>query len=287
MWMLNYISNALWVTKPVRRIMFFFQLVHALPKFVNYLYLRPRDLAEVQPPRSSVMFNTNERLNRLVLWIVHAFPVDDSGAKSPQALSTSINGDSLHAGFSDVRTGTIVHIKMSPDQAGSSQIQIRTDSMELAGDIVQDLCRYLKLDNVESVADFPTEMAEFEQVLQRVEEFNAVRLKLSAEMADSSNLVKTYVIRAEDARILGDMTLMTQIYSRLFDLNRELIGEYNKRANNHAQLLRSLKDVNSMIQKAARLRVGDCKTQVVNACRKAIKANNVQALFKIIRIGVQ
>lgn len=43
--------------------------------------------------------------------------------------------------------------------------------------------------------------------------------------------------------------------------------------------------VNNMIQKAARLRMGAAKTRVVTACRAAIKANNVQALFQIICQG--
>jgi hypothetical protein len=43
--------------------------------------------------------------------------------------------------------------------------------------------------------------------------------------------------------------------------------------------------VNQMIQRAARLRVGAPKNRVVAACRTAIKANNLAALFKIIRDG--
>lgn len=52
-----------------------------------------------------------------------------------------------------------------------------------------------------------------------VDEFNQTRLKLTAEMADSSNLLKSLVIKAEDARILGEMKLMQQIYA-----NREYTG---------------------------------------------------------------
>ena len=48
-------------------------------------------------------------------------------------------------------------------------------------------------------------MTQFREVLMKVDEYNAIRLKLTAEMADSSNIVKTLVIKAEDARILGDM----------------------------------------------------------------------------------
>jgi Bardet-Biedl syndrome 2 protein len=145
----------------------------------------------------------------------------------------------------------------------------------------------LKIEHLESVADFPTEMAAFDAILQRVEEHNSVRLKLSAEIADSSNLIKTLVIRAEDARLLGNMSAMMKMYGQLQELNGELISEYKKRANNHAELLRCLKDVNQMIQKAARLRMGDMKNNVVAACRKAIKGNNIQALFKIIKLGGQ
>ena len=39
----------------------------------------------------------------------------------------------------------------------------------------------------------------------QVDDYNAIRLKLTGEMADDSNHVKNLVIRAEDARILNDM----------------------------------------------------------------------------------
>ena len=87
----------------------------------------------------------------------------------------------------------------------------------------------------------------------------------------------------------------------------QLIGEYVKRSNNHQALLAALKDVNNMIQKAAKLRgkisklnthsvsvshacsflreVGGPKTRVVAACRNAIKSNNIHSLFQIITMG--
>ena len=65
----------------------------------------------------------------------------------------------------------------------------------------------------------------------------------------------------------------------------DLINEYTKRATNHSQLLAALKEVNIMIQRAARLRLGSAKTRVVTACRAAIKANNFDRLFTIIETG--
>merc|ERR1712099_211135 len=125
----------------------------------------------------------------------------------------------------------------------------------------------------------------FKAVLLRVDEYNVVRLKLTAEMADSSQLVKALVVKAEDYRMLSDMSNLKKVFSSLQQTNGDLIAEYNKRANNHQQLLGQLKEVNMMIQKAAKLRVGNPKTRVVAACRQAIKKNNIHELFQIIRTG--
>lgn len=53
-----------------------------------------------------------------------------------------------------------------------------------------------------------------------MDEHNITRLRMNADMADSSNLVKTLIIRAEDARILGDMQAMKRYYRQLADMNR-------------------------------------------------------------------
>uniref|UniRef100_A0A671M754 BBSome complex member BBS2 n=1 Tax=Sinocyclocheilus anshuiensis TaxID=1608454 RepID=A0A671M754_9TELE len=78
---------------------------------------------------------------------------------------------------------------------------------------------------------------------------------------------------------------MKKRYIELYDLNRDLINEYKIRSNNHNALLARLKSVNQAIQRAGRLRVGKPKTQVITACRDAIKNNNINALFKIMRAG--
>lgn len=187
-----------------------FELQHTLPRFSSFIYTRPKDLS----PKSQVTFHTSERVNRVVLWINQAFAIDDKAPMS--GINLSVTSDSLHAGFISVKDNTPLIIKMGPENGGT--ITIRTDSMELAGDIIQDLCRYLKIDTLESVADFPEEMDTFQNVLNKVEDYNAQRLKMSAEIADSSNLVKTLVIKAEDARILNEMNQMAKFYSQLYDV---------------------------------------------------------------------
>jgi Bardet-Biedl syndrome 2 protein len=82
---------------------------------------------------------------------------------------------------------------------------LRCDDMDIAADVIQDLCAYMQVDQLESNAYFPVAMNQFKEVLIKVDEYSVIRLKLTAEMADNSNLIKALVIKAEDARILGDM----------------------------------------------------------------------------------
>jgi hypothetical protein len=102
---------------------------------------------------------------------------------------------------------------------------------------------------------------------------------------------------------------MKKIYKSLYELNQDLIGEYTKRANNFDALLESLKEVNQMIQRSARLRgkiqfryslvlyyntlethiynkiVGNVKQRIIASARAAIKANNIPSLFQILKSG--
>jgi Bardet-Biedl syndrome 2 protein len=247
-----------------------FELDFRLPKFSMYVPVKDFQ----KEPESSVKFTINERVNRVLMWMQNSFNMGQQKTDRPS---------SLDARFVSLRNGLLLAIHMSSDQGG--QVTIRVNNMEIAGEIIQDLCHVLTVPELESVADFPQEFEEFKKVLLRVDEYNAVRLKLTAEMADSSQLVKALVIKAEDARILNDMKLMKKMYASLHEVNSELIGEYVKRATNHNDLLSALKDVNAMIQRAARLRVGAAKTKVITECRNAIKSNNIHSLFKIIRFG--
>lgn len=54
-------------------------------------------------------------------------------------------------------------------------------------------------------ADFPSELEQLSSLLERVEEYHATRQRLSAEMADHSGVIRTLVVRAEDARLMSDM----------------------------------------------------------------------------------
>ncbi|KAG5498570.1 hypothetical protein JKF63_02856 [Porcisia hertigi] len=142
-----------------------------------------------------------------------------------------------------------------------------------------------KADPVAVRCEMPLELERLRSIFARVDGLNEVRMKLTTDMADAATIVKTLLARAEDARLLGDMTSMKKSYVALYDVDQELIGENAKRINNYEELKLALKEVNTYIQQAAMVRIGPARAQLIASCRNALKENRVSSLLEIIRTG--
>ncbi|GIY60210.1 bardet-Biedl syndrome 2 protein homolog [Caerostris extrusa] len=81
----------------------------------------------------------------------------------------------------------------------SSEVFIKTDDMELAGELIQSLSQSLTLEDLSVTAHFPQET-------ENVNEYQSVRQQLSADMADNSGLIRNLVVRAEDARLMREIS---------------------------------------------------------------------------------
>ncbi|XP_023180748.1 Bardet-Biedl syndrome 2 protein isoform X2 [Xiphophorus maculatus] len=241
-----------------------FEITRQLPRFSMY------EVTEDSPaaPAGTVSFSINERPQRVVMWLNQNFLLPEV-VESPNVTFHSLRGGGL----------------MSFHMASNGQITLTTDDIDLAGDLVQSLASFLAMEDLSVEADFPSYFEELRTTLTEVDEFHSVHQKLTADMADHSNYIRNMLVQAEDARLMADMKTMKKRYRELFDLNRDLINEYTIRSNNHNALLARLKSVNQAIQRAGRLRVGKPKNQVIAACRDAIKSNNINALFRIMRAG--
>ncbi|KAM6123953.1 BBSome complex member BBS2 isoform 1-T1 [Phoenicopterus ruber ruber] len=246
-----------------------FELTRQLPRFSMYALSSPDSATE---PLSFVNCSTNERPQRVVMWLNQSFllPEDAEFQSAP-----------FQVCFTSLRNAGQLCIKIKP----GGEISINTDDIDLAGDIIQSMASFLAIEDLQVEADFPAYFEELRKVLVKVDEHHAVNQRLTADMAEHSNLIRSMLVQAEDARLLGDMKNMKTRYVELYDLNRDLINQYKIRCNNHTELLNNLKAVNQAIQRAGRLRVGKPKTQVISACRDAIRSNNFNMLFRIMRVG--
>ncbi|XP_023337045.1 Bardet-Biedl syndrome 2 protein homolog isoform X2 [Eurytemora carolleeae] len=247
-----------------------FELTRQLPRFSMYSLVPSDD--EVPEPEGELMLVLKERVQRIIMWLNQNFLLTEDLENSAAALDVK---------FLSLRDGAVLSINAD----GTGVVKIRTNNMDLAGDIVQSLANYLGLEDLGSTAKFPAEMFKLEGLLSRAEELQFVRLKLSADMADHSGVIRSLVVRGEDSRILKDMQSMKKWYGQLHDINRDLVSGYKIRVTNHEELMDTLKEVNQVIQRAGRLRIGKSKTLVINECRDAIKNKNISQLIKVISTG--
>eukprot|EP00397_Hematodinium_sp_SG-2012_P023808 GEMP01024761.1.p1 GENE.GEMP01024761.1~~GEMP01024761.1.p1 ORF type:complete len:710 (+),score=124.12 GEMP01024761.1:179-2308(+) len=249
-----------------------FEHRYTMPKFSMYHY----EVGAVKRPEGHVYFPIKDRSNRVWMWIDNSFiGVDQNNARRTKSDSTT-----LFAPFTSLRNGKPLIFEMK-----EGRLTLWTDDIEVAGGIVQDLCVFLQMPDVESCAHFPEEIERFSEMITVIEGCNSVRHTMTAGMADDSNFVKALIVKSEDYRILGDYDNMRKVLIGLLNANSELLAEYKKRSTNHQLLLEKLKEMNMVIQRVAGLRLGQARTRVISHCRQAIKKANTHELAEIMRTG--
>ncbi|KAG5472660.1 hypothetical protein LSCM4_01981 [Leishmania orientalis] len=271
-------------------------VMYQLPYRIPLEQLRQRQGPPVtyQQPNGCVLLQWREllRLDVIEGWLRQSFcvPEDvtlfDANAPTDPVLRLELihvrDGSSFGI---EVRNGTV-------SGASFNTFTLWSDYLAPCGAVVGAFVEDVKGEWADGKADpasvrceVPLELERLRAIFARVEEFNEVRIKLTTDMADAATIVKTLLGRAEDARLLGDITSMKKSYAALYDVDRELLGENAKRISNYEELKQALKEVNTCIQQAGMVRIGAARAQLIASCRNALKENRVNSLLEIIRIG--
>lgn len=222
-------------------------------------------------PASTVTFKLMDRVTRVPLWVNNTFKIEKQLMSAVQ----------FEVAFQHVTSRAILVIEVLDDCV----VKLHCDNMELCSDIIASLCKSLGVNELEVTSDFPHEFESLKQELEKIADYDSARQRISADVADTSNLLKHLVIKAEDARLLCSYQDMLQYYRQLMGFNKDLLTDHTKRSTAHEELLSSLKKVNQLIQKASNLRLGRYRTALVTASRAAIRNNNTHTLFRILRDG--
>ena len=218
-------------------------------------------------PTAGVQFELREHPSKVISWAEKRFLVE------PGALKPRPDGN-IELLFEGAETS--VGLRWAMDRCS-----LFVNSMEIAGELVQDIASHFSLRELESRADFPEDIRLFIRLLTEVEEFSSARTQLTVNMAEAVQNVKSLIVRAEDSRIQRNFSQFRKTFTQLQLLNSELIGEFQKRQSNHNELLSILKKVNQYIQRAGNLRFGQAKTRVVGALREAVKSKNTSLLTSV------
>uniref|UniRef100_A0A6P7FNM8 Bardet-Biedl syndrome 2 protein homolog n=1 Tax=Diabrotica virgifera virgifera TaxID=50390 RepID=A0A6P7FNM8_DIAVI len=246
-----------------------YEITRQLPRFSMYSLKEPGRNSRSD---SYVEFKINERLQRICMWINQNFllPNDiefDSGPNLTLSLKCLRNDTDLDLVFEI-----------------SGKITIYTSNISLAADIIQSIAAYLNIGNLESSASFPQEEEKVSTLMGKLQDIQNARLRLETDVADRTSQIRALIVQADDCRI-NNLNALPDQYKELMTINAELINGYNIRLQNYNEGVETMKTLNSIIQKASRLRVGSKSSNMINFCRTCLNNNSAEGLLKVIKTG--
>ncbi|KAL1131419.1 hypothetical protein AAG570_011036 [Ranatra chinensis] len=222
-----------------------FEVTRQLPRFSMYALASP---ITKTIPDSYATFQLSFLCNQLEAWQMQNF-LAAVGSSNEERGGEGPSGADWSASLTCLRDGSPLHIRFR-----GTTITVATPHISLAADIVQSLAVYLNLDRVESVAEFPALFTEVEENLNRLEELKSNATRMAAAVADTANLIRSLIVRAEDARLLGHMKDLRECYVQLQQVNGDLVRGHSVRVANHRELLATLHSLNAVIQHSSKLR---------------------------------
>jgi hypothetical protein len=142
----------------------------------------------------------------------------------------------------DVRTHKPLSINFKVlDLVTRLAMKITTPDIETASELVQDIANHFKIWELQTKASFPCLQSELEKINEDIEQSNTLKIHFAANMSENINNLKASIVRAEASHMIDDVEGLRRNYANVLAENGALIGEYTKRSNNHAELLKSLK----------------------------------------------
>ncbi|XP_057662822.1 Bardet-Biedl syndrome 2 protein homolog [Diorhabda carinulata] len=246
-----------------------FEVTRQLPKFSMYSL---KDVDGKIRSDSFVIIKLNERLQRICMWANQNFLLSEEVKFE--------SGTTLKLSFKCLRDGSNLDMVFE----NSGKVTVFTKDIALAADLVQSLAAHLNINSLEATASFPLEEEKITTLMGRLQEIQNARLHLETDVADRMSQIRGLIVQAEDCRI-NDLENLSAQYNELMIVNKELINGYNIKVQNYNEGVETMKTINSIIQKASRLRVGQKSSNMINFCKTCLNNNSPEGLIKVIRTG--
>lgn len=179
-----------------------FELTRQLPKFAMYAVLEEWLAADrmftaelpvaFRVPTCWVRFETAERWQRIMLWINQSFLLTTD-------LEPDVADDITAYRMYLVSLHDRKHVMLS--YAGGRVVTLHTDSIALAGEVVQSLARFLSVADLQTEAHFPAVEQEVHEWFRKIDGYQRTYGQLSVDMAQKKNQERALIVRLEDARL--------------------------------------------------------------------------------------
>ena len=132
---------------------------------------------------------------------------------------------------------------------------IESDRLDHVSDLIQHLATFFNVQQLASDIEISeNQLKELTELMEGVRGHQAIRQRLTVDMADQVNEVRNWFNESENARLMNDMSEMRRSYAAIQSGNRQLVDLQNIRDSNYSELMDRLKQINLHVQNSSSCR---------------------------------
>jgi Bardet-Biedl syndrome 2 protein len=221
-----------------------FEFNKIIPKYCFYILLRDDVNQYKKELKQGVTLEVNQRLERLLIWLEQNFNIPI------RELSVFKNTEGVYdIRFLSLRTDKVLQIFMQ-----NTTMKIYTDEIELAGNILQDVCGFFQITDIDTQISYLETVEVLNSLINRVEHLYTIRNRFNINMAEIITVIKDLFVRSEDNRLLDNLQAFKEYFIKINAKNLELLDEFEKRTNSKEELDTHLRQLNGLITNFANLK---------------------------------
>lgn len=185
---------------------------------------------------------------------------------------------------------------------------IESDHLDHLSELIQHLATFFNVQHLATEIEIRDDhRKQLLELMEGVRGYQAIRQRLTVDMADQVNEIRNCYNESENARLMSDTVEMKRCYAAILSGNEHLVDLQNIRDSNYNELMKRLKQINLHIQYSSNCRgknnfvlllvnskiycafllVGKYQTDVIQASRQAIKAEDFEQLIKLTLHGIE
>lgn len=158
----------------VDRLLRVVEIVHQLPNFARFKRIENFGRRSVTSYRIKFRFQERIQLHQIDTWVTQNFIL-------PPEILASNEQSGIDLSFEALPSMTQLRISFAPD----GLMEIETESLDLAGELIQHLATFLKVPNLSSDIEITEEhMTQMLELMQRAQDLQEVRQRLTVGIAN-------------------------------------------------------------------------------------------------------
>ena len=139
--------------------------------------------------------------------------------------------------------------------ASDGNLLIDSDRLEPIAELIQHLATFFNIQHLNSDIEIRDDhLKELMQLMEGVAGLQAVRQRLTVDMADQVNELRNCYGESENSRLMNDMAEMRRSYAAMLSGNQQLVDLQNIRDSNYCELMDRLKRINLHVQHSSSCR---------------------------------